>query len=253
MAFAPVAARVFRLVIERPTPQTSILELLGLPPEPPSTAHRVLEFSLHSAPRINRFEDKAGFTNRTIAAAEDTREIDAKEAVARNDVIDLSAKLRPDGTLDWTPPPGRWIVLRFGYSLTGRSNHPASREGTGLEVDKLNRKHVKSFVDAYLAEYERALGPDLIGRKGLQYMLTDSYEAGIANWTDDMLEQVEKRRGYDPRPWLPALAGRVVVSAADCDRFLWDFRQTLGDLIADEHYGYLSELLRERGMGRYGE
>jgi len=251
--FAPVTARIFRLVLERPVPQPGILELLGLPSGPPQTAHSISEFSLHAGPRVNRFEDKAGFTNRAINPAEDTLAIDAKDAVARNDVIDLTGKLRADDTLDWVPPPGRWIILRFGYSLTGRSNHPASREGTGLEVDKLNRKHVKSYVDAYLGEYLRALGPDLIGRQGLQYMLTDSYEAGIANWTDDILDQFAKRRGYDPRPWLPALAGRVVVSAADSDRFLWDFRLTLGDLIADEHYGYLSELLKERGMGRYGE
>src|SRR5207344_357098 len=101
--------------------------------------------------------------------------------------------------------------------------------------------------------YVRALGPPLIGKQGLQNMLTDSYEAGIANWTDDILEQFAKRRGYDPRPWLPALAGRVVLNSAASDRFLWDFRKTLGDLIADAHYGYLSSLLREKGMGRYGE
>ena len=253
LAFAPVSARSFRLVLERPTPRPSILEMLGLPPEPAATSHQVAEFSLLTAPRINRFEDKAGFTNRAIAATEDTPVIDTSETIAKADVIDLTAKLRTDGTLDWLPPSGRWVILRFGYSLTGRSNHPASREGTGLEVDKLNRKHVKSYIDAYLGEYLRALGPDLIGRQGLQNMLTDSYEAGIANWTDDILDQFAKRRGYDPRPWLPTLAGRVVVSAADSDRFLWDFRQTLGDLIADEHYGYLSELLEERGMGRYGE
>ena len=253
LSFAPVSARAFRLVLERPAPQPTILELLGLPAAPAPTAHQVFEFSLHAAPRINRFEDKAGFSNRAIASSEDTLAIDGKDAISRNDVIDLTSKLRPDDTLDWIAPPGRWVVLRFGYSLTGRSNHPASREGTGLEVDKLNRKHVKAYVDSYLGEYSRALGPDLIGRQGLQFMLTDSYEAGIANWTDDVLQQFMKRRGYDPTPWLPALAGRIVVSSAESDRFLWDFRETLSDLIADEHYGYLSELLKERGMGRYGE
>jgi hypothetical protein len=84
-------------------------------------------------------------------------------------------------------------------------------------------------------------------------MLTDSYEAGIANWTDDMFEQFRKRRGYDAKPWLPVLAGRIVDSAAASDKFLWDFRQTLGDLIADAHYGQLSESLHARGMKRYGE
>jgi len=253
IAFAPVTAQVFRLVLERPEPQPGILELLGQAPVPPPTAHQVAEVVLHASPRVNRFEDKAGFSTRAIAPGEDTPAIEPAEAIDVDEVIDLTARLQPDGTLDWTPPSGRWVVLRIGYSLTGRTNHPAPAEGTGLEVDKLSRDHVKAYFEAYLAGYESTVGLEMIGKNGLQYMLTDSYEAGIANWTDDLLEQFEKRRGYDPRPWLPVLAGRVVSGSAASDRFLWDFRQTLGDLIADAHYGELSKLLSEHGMGRYGE
>jgi hypothetical protein len=254
VSFAPTTARMFRLVLDRPALRTNPLEeLLGLSSGPPPTAHQIFECVLHTGPRVNRFEDKAGFTTRAIEPGDDTVAIDAKEAIAKGAVVDLSGKLRPDGTLDWVAPRGRWIVLRYGYSLTGRTNHPASREGTGFEVDKLNKNHVKAYFDAYLAEYVKALGADAIGKQGLQYMLTDSYEARIANWTDDILAQFTTRRGYDPRPWLPVLTGRVVVSSAASDRFLWDFRQTLGDLIADAHYGQLSASLHEHGMGRYGE
>ena len=60
--------------------------------------------------------------------------------IEKSDVIDLTGKMHPDGTLDWTPPAGDWVVLRFGYSLLGITNHPATAEATGLEVDKLNRR-----------------------------------------------------------------------------------------------------------------
>ena len=66
-----------------------------------------------------------------------------------------------------------------------------------------------------------------MGKRGLQYVITDSWEAGVANWTDDMIAEFAKRRGYDMKPWLPALTGRVVESAEATDRFLWDFRKTL--------------------------
>jgi hypothetical protein len=254
IAFAPVTAKVFRLVLERPKQTGGGLEaLLGLPAPPPPTSHRIFECVLHAGARVNRFEDKVGFSNRAIRSDEDTRAIDQMDAITRDAVIDLTSKLKPDGTLDWTAPKGSWIVVRYGYSLTGRTNHPASREGTGLEVDKLNKEHVKAYFDAYFAEYEKTLGPGLIGKQGLQYMLTDSYEAGIANWTDDVLAQFQQRRGYDPHPWLPVLAGHVVQDSAASDRFLWDFRQTLADLIADAHYGQLSASLHQHGMGRYGE
>jgi hypothetical protein len=253
IGFPAVTARFFRVVLERPNPKPGPLDaLFGLSAPQPS-AHSILELVLHSEPRVSRFEDKAGFSNRAITEADNTPTIDPRESIPKDSVIDLTGKMRADGTLDWTPPRGRWVVLRFGYSLTGRTNHPASREGTGLEVDKLNETHVRDHFNDYFGEYEKTLGTQLIGRQGLQFMLTDSYEAGIANWTDDLPDQFRRRRGYDPLPWLPVLAGRVVDSAAASDRFLWDFRDTLGDLIADAHYTQLSTLLHARGLGRYGE
>ena len=155
------------------------------------------------------------------------------------DVIDLTAKLRADGTLDWTPSAGHWVILRFGYSLLGITNHPATPEATGLEVDKLNRSYVKNYMNAYLDSYKQTVGADYMGKRGIRYVINDSWEAGSQNWTDDMIAQFKKRRGYDPLPWMPVLTGQVVESAEASDRFLWDFRKTIGDLIADEHYGQL--------------
>ena len=143
--------------------------------------------------------------------------------------------MRPDGTLDWTPPAGHWVVLRLGYSLLGITNHPASPEATGLEVDKLNKADVKAYLENYLGQYKDTVGP-LMGKRGLQYVITDSWEAGAQNWTDDMIAEFTKRRGYDMRPWLPVLTGRVVESAEASDRFLWDFRRTIADLTAENHY-----------------
>ena len=92
-----------------------------------------------------------------------------------------------------------------------------------------------------------------MGKRGIEYVVTDSWEAGAQNWTDDMIAQFTKRRGYDPRPWMPVLAGRVVESSEASDRFLWDLRKTIADLMADEHYGQVEASLKERGMGHYGE
>jgi hypothetical protein len=92
-----------------------------------------------------------------------------------------------------------------------------------------------------------------MGKRGLQYIVTDSWEAGVANWTDDMIGEFTKRRGYDPRPWLPALTGRVIRTAAATEKFLWDFRATIAELTVVNHYDQLTALLRERGMGRYSE
>ena len=161
--------------------------------------------------------------------------------------------MQTDGTLNWTPPVGDWVVVRFGYSLLGITNHPATKEATGLEVDKLNHAYVKKYMDGYLDSYKETVGADWMGKRGIRYVITDSWEAGSQNWTDDMIAQFKKRRGYDPLPWMPVLTGQIVESAASSDAFLWDFRKTIADLISDEHYGQVQASLKARGIGHYGE
>ena len=218
----------------------------------PNPNFEISELVLHPDARISRFEEKAGFANLLSSDPYPTPPVAASSCIRKTDILDLTSKIRPDGALDWTPPPGRWVVLRFGYSLTGITNHPASPEGTGLEVDKLSREYVKQYMNTYLDNYQSAVGP-LLGKKGLQYVINDSWEAGTANWTDDMVAEFARRRGYDLRPWLPVLTGRVVESSGESERFLWDFRKTLSDLLTEYHYDQITEILHQRGIGHYGE
>ena len=48
-------------------------------------------------------------------------------------------------------------------------------------------------------QLRRRVGP-LMGKRGLRYLISDSWEAGAQNWTDDMLAEFTRRRGYDPHP-----------------------------------------------------
>jgi hypothetical protein len=236
VAFDPVTARYFRVVI---------------PGE--NANHRITELVFTAGARVNEFEKRAGFANaRNFYAIADPK-VAPEFIVAPPDVIDLTAKMQLDGKLDWTPPAGKWMVLRIGSSLTGHENGPAPAEATGLEVDKLNRDYVKNYLDGYLKMYANTVGPDKMGKDGISFLLTDSIEVGPQNWTDNMLDEFQKRRGYDARPWLPALTGVVIKSTADTDRFLWDFRRTIGQLLAENHYGEISDDLHAHGMSYYGE
>jgi len=251
VAFAPVTARYFRVAVRTLAPQPGPPRgPQDQPAEPAGTL--VAELVLHTASPVNMFQQKAAFDAATGIYDLATPAAAAGDVVAKADVIDLTSKMRPNGRLDWTPPAGLWLVLRFGYSLTGARNSPASPEATGLEVDKLDKTYVKAYFENYLDQYKNATG-GLMGKRGLQYVITDSWEAGVANWTDRMFAEFAKRRGYDMQPWLPVLAGRIVESAEASDRFLWDFRKTLGDLTAENHYDQLTDILHARGMGRYTE
>ena len=246
IAFPAVTARFFRVTFQTQPPSDrpgGSVAPFGV---------EIAELVLRTDAPVNRFEEKAAFGLATGLLALPTPPVAASEAIQKADVVDLTSKLQADGTLDWTPPSGQWIVLRLGYSLLGITNHPASPEATGPEVDKLSRVYVKNYFDNYLDQYKDATA-GLMGKRGLRYVVTDSWEAGSQNWTDDVIQEFAKRRGYDMHPWLPVLAGHVVESSEASDRFLYDFRRTLADLVAEYHYDQLTTLLHARGMGRYSE
>jgi hypothetical protein len=256
LALPPTTARFFRVALSTPSGAAGVpgidLSALGLAPQPPPTEFRVSRFMLHTAAVVDHFEDKAAFAATPGLYALSTPPAPADVVIARGDVLDISGHMSEGGRLDWSPPPGRWVVLRMGYSLTGAKNSPASPEATGLEVDKLDRDAVRTYLDRYLTQYQSASG-GLLGARGVGFMVTDSWEAGTQNWTPALFDEFRRRRGYDLHAWLPVLTGQVVASAAASDGFLWDFRETLGELLAENHYGQLADSLRERGMGLYSE
>ena len=218
-------------------------------PKPPAGTD-ISEVVLYPYAMIDRFEEKAGFA--PFAEKHPLTTADTSEAISLSNVIDLTSKMNADGTLNWTPPSGNWKIIRFGYSLTGKQNHPASPEATGLEVDKLDAAAVKAYFTNYLDQYKNATG-GLMGARGLQYMVTDSYEAGQENWTPKMAQEFQKRRGYSLLPWMPVLTGQIIKSADESEKFLWDFRKTISELVAENHYDQLTDILAQYGMKRYTE
>jgi len=156
------------------------------------------------------------------------------------------------GMLDWTAPEGEWTVYRFAYTLIGTTNGPAPPEATGLEVDKLDAGAVRRYWENYLGLYEEALGRSL-GPGTISNIDIDSYESGKGTWTSRMEEEFEARRGYSMALWLPALAGETIGSEEERERFLFDWRQTLGELLAENHYDLATEIFHSHGIKRYSE
>lgn len=166
-------------------------------------------------------------------------------------VRNLSAQLSADGTLHWDVPPGDWIILRTGMTPTGAKNAPASPEGQGLEVDKMNRADVQYHFDAFVDQLLKRM--PVADRGAFKQCVADSYEMGSENWTDGFGEIFRQRYGYDPKPWLPVLTGRIVGSADQSGRFLWDLRRLVADRIATEYVGGLRAASQAQGLGLWLE
>jgi hypothetical protein len=161
-------------------------------------------------------------------------------------VINISSKMKDDGTLEWDVPAGEWIIQRIGMTPTGQKNAPASVEATGLEVDKMNREWVAVHFDAYVGKIINRLPEN--DRTALKHIVADSYETGAQNWKDNLANDFQKRYGYDPLPYLPVIFGRVVGNANLSDRFLWDLRRLIADRISYQYVGGLRKKSNEYGL-----
>ncbi len=228
--FAPARARFFRVVFSG-----NDASLDGT---------RVDEIALSQAFRIDEYAAKSGLGQ--AASPEVAVATAAGMVVSKEKILDLSARFR-DGRLRWDAPEGDWTVLRIGRTSTGKTNYPAAPDARGLEVDKLSAsaldRHFEGFLGKLLAD-AGAAGADAGTFTGFH---VDSWEVGYQNWTARFRAEFERLRGYDPLPWLPVLTGRAVGSAALSERFLWDVRRTISDLLNENYAGRMAALAREHG------
>lgn len=168
-----------------------------------------------------------------------------------NDAIDLTDRFR-EGKLKWKVPEGTWTILRLGYTLAAkRISEPSASVEPSWEIDPLSSTAMDHHFAATGTKLIEDAGP-LAGRT-LKYTHIDSWEIGNPSWTASFIEDFRSRRGYDPIPYLPALAGKTVTNKALTERFQWDYRRTLADLIAENYYGRLSKLSHQKGLGTHPE
>jgi hypothetical protein len=170
-----------------------------------------------------------------------------EEDCAAADVLDLTKNVSVDGTLRWEVPAGDWQVLRFGYTIGDHSFVSTSSEGwSGYSIDVYSATAFQTYWDKVVAPLIADAGP--LAGKALKYLHTDSWEIELANWTPTLCAEFKKRQGYEMLPWLPVLAGRIIESREASNRFLHDYRKTLGDLAIDNHYRLFRDYAHKHGL-----
>jgi hypothetical protein len=251
ISFPAVTAKHFRLILTNITPgQRNFV---------PSKGAALAEINLSGTARLESFVEKQlgkmlpnPFPKWDSYLWSPSAEPDSKQLVVPvSGVRNLSSLLATNGTLTWDVPPGNWLILRTGMTPTGMSNSPAPPEAKGLEVDKMNRKLAQRHFDAFIGQLLKRMPAS--DRKAFTRVVADSYETGAENWTDDFAKIFQRRYGYDPKPWLPVLTGRIVGSADQSDRFLWDMRRLVADRVATEYVGGLRAASEANGLGLWLE
>ena len=236
--FAPLTARHFRLRFNRPT--------------------NLKEVSLRALPLQDNLLGRTSMARTSLHKLPPVTELNLTQTVDPETVVDLTGKLDADGQLTDALPPGDWTVLRIGYTSTGATNLPASPEGRGLEVDKLNREAFEHHYENFVAEVVKRSRPG--APNALRYVEIDSYEAGGQNWTAGLDSIFRARKGYDLRPLLPILTGRNMARPQDAKRsgdvataVLEDYRNLIADLYTENYYKAFTELANADGLQTYVE
>jgi len=231
--------RVFRLTFRNPWPLA------------------IGEVELHDTARVHFYEAKAGWLRcrghggearyfQTYPGADRHRSLPAGQVLSREDVRLITGKLKED-RLAWNVPPGRWHILRLGYTSNGHINRPATPAGTGLECDKLDPAVVRFHLDRYVGKLIERNAP-LVG-KSLTMFETDSWECEVQNWTEGLEKRFEDEMGYDILRFMPLIAEGIVMDSPDIsERALRDWRKFLADQISEKYFATVAAYAKKHDL-----
>lgn len=212
---------------------------------------RLYEIGFSSRPRLTGFDDQCARATwnpfrRVTVPDEPDANLDPKA------VMDVTDRIAPDGTLTFTPPDARdWTVLRIAATSTRRSNQPTNPDMSGPVCDILDAEAIRFHLSQYVGKMLQAEKD--VGVKAIGNILLDSWEQGTANWSKTLPDEFRRRRGYDLAKYLPVFGGYFVGSRDTTERFLWDFRKTITEVVKDNFFGVISEYCRQHGLRHYVE
>ena len=109
----------------------------------------------------------------------------------------------------------------------------------------LHPEYGKRLVDVYFGRFEDKLTPE--GRKGMNYFFQDElkYDLTITSWSEDMLTEFQKRKGYDITPFFPALFGEQMEGGI---KARLDYAEVLTQLSEERYFKPVYDWHHDRGL-----
>jgi hypothetical protein len=154
--------------------------------------------------------------------------------------IDLTQNLSFDKVLPWEAPAGKWRLLYF------------LEKEVPYYIDALDPESTKRFLELTHDRYKEAVGSEFGGI--VPGFFTDEpamhyYQVGVDNyvvpWSKQMFKIFRQRRGYDLRPWLPALYANMGPKTA---QVRYDFWRTLSEQYNESYYKQIRDWCDANGV-----
>jgi len=164
----------------------------------------------------------------------------------RKELVDVTSKVDSSGRLRWDAPAGKWTILRYVCLNTGEMLKVPSPASDGLATDHLNPDATRAHMDYVFARLKESFGD--LKQSGLTNVYLASYEVRGPIWSPTFTDEFRKRRGYDMKPFLPALFGARVGADDQTERFIFDYRKTLGEVLVDNYYKVANDAAHANGL-----
>ncbi len=162
-------------------------------------------------------------------------------------IINLTKYVGENGRLTWDVPEGEWVIMRLVCANNGERLAIPSPNSDGFMIDHFNAEATQMHFEYIINKLQEALGD--LSKTALKFMYLPSYEIrGTRDWTESIIEEFKKRRGYDMTPYLPVLFGWSVGSKETASRFDYDRLATVSDLIIENHYEKAAEICHKYGL-----
>jgi hypothetical protein len=118
------------------------------------------------------------------------------------------------------PADANRVVVFYVATRTGQQVKRPALGAEGFVLDHLSRKAIDHHLNLVAEPLMKAFGD-----QPPHAVFSDSLEVYGTDWTDDFLDEFRKRRGYDLKPYLPALFSGQGPDAAGA-RHDWALTQT---------------------------
>ena len=153
------------------------------------------------------------------------------------------------GTINWKVPDGHWEIVQptwtFRSGPTKSANNGGGKTNEHSIMDYLNPEADRLFAQWTFEAYKAAVG-DEFGKTVLGFR-GDEPAYGFNPWSPVLLEEFQKRKGYDLRPHLGDVAGITISSRAnpppgpvnldEAHRAYADYCDVWSDLFGENFFG----------------
>ncbi len=155
--------------------------------------------------------------------------------------LDLTSKVQSDSRLDWEAKSGEdWKLIALFVGKTFQKVKRAAPGGQGYVLNHLDSGAVQRYFDKFEVAFTQSSTPYP------HAFFNDSYEVYGADWTPDLLDRFEKKRGYKLEHYFSELLANGATDTSV--RVISDYRETISELLKDNFTVPWSNWAHQRGI-----